>query len=186
MNQLENKKLTEEFITYYKSLTEKEKFMLGSVFNKETGGKLSPYNSPTPVGVALIQIQDGDEIKLVGVIRAVDPKIGEVAFPGGFNNTLEATKEAAAREAKEELGFETNPEDYEYIGERMAPSNNLLKFFKNKNVYPKEILETFKVNSEVSGFVLIDKNTPMAFPFHREIADLFFAEQDKKTIKFKF
>ena len=39
MNQLENEKLTEEFITYYKSLTEKEKFMLGATFNKKTGGK---------------------------------------------------------------------------------------------------------------------------------------------------
>lgn len=171
------------FIKHFKSLSEGEQFKLGALFNKETGGKLSPYNSPTPVAVAVIQIQDGDEIKLLGVVRGIMPKIGEIAFPGGFYNTLEGGKAAAARETLEETGLVTKPEDYEYVGDEPTPNNNNLAFFKNKNIFPKTIMDTLVLNSEVTGFVLIDRDTPMAFPLHRQIADKFFGDTPKKRLK---
>lgn len=185
-----NEQLVSDFIEHFKSLSESEKFKLGGLFNKETGGKLSPYNSPTPVAVGLIQIQDGEEIKLLGVVRGIPPKVGEIAFPGGFVNTLEAGKVAAAREVKEETGLDTNPDDYIIVDDQPTPNNNSLVFYINKNVYPKEILNTLKCEAdakgilEVTGFVLIDKDTPMAFPLHKQIATEFF-EQGAPTKKMK-
>lgn len=172
----DNTQLVAQFIEHYKSLSESEQFKLGGLFNKETGGKLSPYNSPNPVAVGVLKIQDGDKIKLLGIVRGIAPKIGEIAFPGGFQNTLENGKIAAAREIKEETGLDTNPEDYSIMDAKMSPTNNELIFYVNKNVYPKEILETLfcapdaKGVIEVTGYVLIDRDTPMAFPLHREIA----------------
>lgn len=172
----DNTQLVSDFIEYYKGLPENERFKLGGLFNKETGGKLSPYNSPNPVAVGVLQIQDGDEIKLLGIVRGIMPKIGEIAFPGGFQNPLENGRIAAAREIKEETGLDTNPEDYSILDTKMSPTNNELIFYVNKNVYPKEILNTLFCNPdekgivEVTGFVLIDRDTLMAFPFHREVA----------------
>lgn len=173
---VDNQQLVENFIAYYNTLNEGEKFKLGGLFNKETGGKLSPYNSPNPVAVGVLQIQDGEKIKLLGIVRGILPKIGEIAFPGGFQNPLENGKIAAAREIKEETGLDTNPEDYSILDTKMSPTNNELIFYINKNIYPKEILDTLFCNPdekgvvEVTGFVLIDRDTPMAFPFHREVA----------------
>lgn len=183
----DKEQLFNDFIEYYKGLTEKEKFGLAGAFNKETGGNLSPYNSPKPVAVAVIQVQDGDEIKLLGMIRGIPPKIGEIAFPGGFNNTLEDGITAVVRELFEETGLKTNPEDYEYVGELMSPTNNNLMFYRNKNVFPKSIMHTLKpeegYKAESQGFELIDKNTPMAFPHHRTIADKILAEANVHTSK---
>jgi len=183
----DKEQLFNDFIEYYNSLTEKEKFGLAGAFNKATGGKLSPFNSPQPVGVAVIQVQDGDEIKLLGMIRGILPKIGEIAFPGGFNSTLEVGIDAAVRELFEETGLKTNAEDYVAVGELMSPTNNNLHFYMNKHVFPKSILETLKpeegFKAESEGFVLIDKNTPMAFPHHRTIADQVLAEVNSYTSK---
>lgn len=185
----DNTQLVNQFIEHFKSLNESEKFALGKVFNQATGGKLSSYNSPNPVAVGVIQVQDGDEIKLLGIVRGIMPKIGEVAFPGGFQNTLENGKVAAAREIKEETGLETNPEDYSIMDAKMSPTNNELIFYVNKNVYPKEILKDLfcapDANGvvEVTGFVLIDKDTPMAFPLHREVADSILSVQNKNENK---
>jgi ADP-ribose pyrophosphatase YjhB (NUDIX family) len=183
----DKEQLFNDFIEYYNTLTEKEKFGLAGVFNKATGGKLSPFNSPQPVGVAVIQVQDGDEIKLLGMIRGIPPKVGEIAFPGGFNNTLEVGIVATVRELFEETGLQTKPEDYEYVGELMSPTNNNLLFYMNKNVFPKSIIETLKPDDsckpESQGFVLIDKDTPMAFPHHRTIADQVLAAVNSYTSK---
>lgn len=177
MSQLEQKKVVSDFIMYFKSLTEAEQFKIGAVFKQQTGGKLSPYNSPSPVAVGLIQVQDGEEVKLLGVIRNVLPKIGEIALPGGFVNELEEAEIAVAREIFEETGLDTYPEDYEFIKSVMAPSNSLLMFYMNKNIYPKSILDDLLLNSEVSGFVLIERDTPIAFPLHKKIIDKFFSPQ---------
>lgn len=178
-----------EFTEYYLTLTETEKFKVGTEFNKETGGKLSPYNSPNPVSVGLIQVQDDDgEIKLLGIIRGIPPGVGGTAFPGGFVDKFEDPQVAAAREVLEETGLETNPEDYMCVGSKTNDRNVSLYFFLNKTIYPKEILSTLTLNSEVLGFNLINKETEMVFPFHKEQAVKFFESQTvekKSTPKMK-
>jgi ADP-ribose pyrophosphatase YjhB (NUDIX family) len=185
-NPAENKVVL-DFITYYQSLSEGEKFKLGGYFNHTTGGKMSPYNSPTPVAVALIQVEDGDEIKILAVRRGIMPKIGELALPGGFVDQMEESNLAAVRETLEETGLVTHAEDYSVVGTpRITHNNNMLIFFKNKNVYPKSIMETLKLNSEVTEFALIDSNTPLAFPLHEEAVRDYFAPKEALSKKMTF
>lgn len=179
-------KVVNDFIDYFKSLPESEKFKLGKTFNEQTGGKISPYNNPTAVMVGMVQIQDDDGIKLLGVRRGIPPHIGGIALPGGFQEYLEQATSTVAREVFEETGLKTNSEDYEIFGNPvMSPTNNMLIFFKTKNVYPKSVLKELKLNSEVFEFVLVDSKTQLCFPLHQEKVNDFYGEtlNNKKKIK---
>lgn len=168
--------LIQTFINYFKSLSEAEQFKLGGLFNKETGGKLSPFNSPSPVSVALIPIETSDGIKLLAVRRAIAPKIGEIAFPGGFVNYLEEGATAAKRETLEETGLELDASKFIFKSEGISPANNLILFFQYSEVLPQSIMSSLILNSEVSEFCLINKDTVLAFPLHEKARDKFFAQ----------
>lgn len=183
---MDSEKIVNDFIQYYKSIDEKEKFKLGGVFNRETGGKLSPYDSPSPVSVGLIQILDDDnQIKLLGVRRNIMPKIGEIALFGGFVNCKEDAKDAVKREGLEELGLDTSQDIYTLLDTKITPGNQILMFYLNETVYPKEIMKKLVLNSEVSEFVLIDRDTPLAFPLHKEMCNEFFNLTYKPSTKVK-
>lgn len=184
-----NDKVLNDFIEMYKNLSEKEKFAVGSLFKKATGGDLSPYDSPKPVAVSLIQVQDGDEIKLLGTIRGIAPKIGEIAFPGGFVNKGEELLSALVRETDEEASLLTDTANYTYLMSKTTPGNQMLHFFVDKTIYPIEMLSTLKCEpdakgvQECLGFELITKDTPMAFPLHKEAALMFFSLQNNNDNK---
>ncbi len=164
----------ENFIHYFSSLSENQKYQVSKLFNQKTGGKLSHHNNPTPVVVGLLQFDDDGEVKLLGVRRAIPPHVGEIALPGGFQDQLESPQVAVAREVMEETGLETNPEDYEIFGNpTITPNNQLLIFMKNKTIFTREAMKKFKINSEVQGFALIDNDTPICFPLHEEKVKLF-------------
>ncbi len=164
-------KIFTDFVEYFTNLPQVEKYKLGAEFNKLTGGKLSPNNNPLPVCVAIIRIDIDGEIKLLGIKRGIPPFIGGIAFPGGFQEGHEKATDAAARELFEETGLKTFGDDYEIFGNPLlSPTNNELKFFVNKNIYTKDILNSLTLSEEVQDFVLIDINTEMCFPFHQEKA----------------
>lgn len=160
-----------EFINHYQSLSSSEKMKLGGYFNSMTGGKLSAYNSPTLVAVALVQVETERGVELLGIKRNIMPKIGELALPGGFVDHMEEPKSAAAREVLEETGLVTTAEDYTVFSDmKVTGSNNILVFMLNKNVYPESVMSSLTINSEVSEFALINCETPLAFPLHEESA----------------
>lgn len=171
--------IVDEFIEYFKNLPDAEKFKLGREFNEKTGGKLSQYNNPVNVMVGLIQILDDDDyIKLLGVRRGIQPHVGGIALPGGFQEHMEEATVAVAREVLEETSLQTDPKDYVVFGNPvMSPTNNMLIFFKNQNIYPKSILKDLKLNSEVLEFVLIDEKTQLCFPLHDKVAKSFLVEE---------
>lgn len=163
--------MIDEFIEYYNGLSESEKMAIGKQFNAQVGGKLSAYNSPSPVVVGLIQLQDeSGKISLLGVRRAINPKIGQVCLPGGYMEENEDIQVAVARETEEETGLKTEPQDYEVYGVPKMTNNNLLIFLVNKTVFPLSVLKGLKLNSEVSEFVSIDISTPLGFPLHENSA----------------
>lgn len=175
-----DKSLIDEFIVNYQKLSEREKFELGKYFNLQTGGKLSPFNNPTPVVVALIQIEKNDgTIGLLGIRRAIEPRIGQLALPGGFIDQSEDSQAGAVREVLEETGINTQKEDYEIFGIPVETNNNLLIFMKNKYIFPNSLLNKLKLNSEVSEFVVIDERTKLAFPLHEKVCADFFKSNDK-------
>src|SRR5512134_771964 len=63
------------------------------------------YLNPAPVAVMLVPVDGG----LLTVRRAIPPRIGELALPGGFINLGETWQQAAARELLEETGVVVDP-----------------------------------------------------------------------------
>lgn len=165
----------------YNKLTEREKFSLARAFNETTGGKLSPYNSPQPVAVAIIPVVDGDtgETFILGGRRSIAPKIGEVALPGGFFEPLEHGHDAAKREVFEETGLDLDPNKFEAFHTTLtSPTNNSLSFFIYKEFIYLDleqlhsIMEANATPGETSELVLISKDKcseyDLAFPYHAQ------------------
>ena len=171
----------ENFIEKYVKLSESEKFAIGNIFREKTGGKLSPYNSPQPVAVAVIAVKTKDGVKVLAGRRAIAPKIGELALPGGFFNTKEHGREAVAREVLEEVGLDLDPEKFSmHHFPLTSPTNNVLIFFKYDEVLPESVLEKIVLASEKEGsremneFVLIDTTNILAFPYHEQAVKTYF------------
>jgi ADP-ribose pyrophosphatase YjhB (NUDIX family) len=165
-----------DLIKTYKTLTEKEKFALARVFQTETGGKLSPFNSPSPVCVGVIEMTGPNgEMGYLGVRRAIPPFIGEVALAGGFLSTDEAPIAGVVREVLEETGLKLNPSQLdEMCLPKMAHNNNMLMFFNSTEVIPYSALVAANANlaeatdGEASELVFITPETPLCFPLHQE------------------
>jgi NADH pyrophosphatase NudC (nudix superfamily) len=59
------------------------------------------YRNPLPVAVVILPVDNG----VLLVRRAIEPRKGLLAFPGGFINYGESWQTAAARELFEETGI---------------------------------------------------------------------------------
>lgn len=171
------------FIDTYKALSEKEKFGLAKVFQDATGGKLSPFNSPSPVCVGVIPVTGPDgAIGFLGVRRAIPPFVGEVALAGGFLGTNEDPVAGMVREVLEETGIAIDPTTVEAAGlPRMAHNNNLLSFFRSTEVLSYDILKQANENlhttdGEASELVFITPETTLCFPLHQEVINTAFIE----------
>lgn len=193
-----NEQIKHQFFAEYKAMMEKVKsgelpegalFKLGGEFFKETGGKLSQYNSPLAVGVAVVPvIKDGQE-GFVAFKRGINPFVGGVAFPGGFVNQMEGSKEAAIRELFEEIGLDLGSAVWHHIGEKKTPANQLLIFYRCEAVLDwndvESAYEQLADKSESQGLVFLDKDTEMCFSLHAEIRDEQFQLDNKATNKKK-
>lgn len=163
------------FSEIYNGLPEGEKFKLGSVFREKTGGCLSPYNSPNVVVVGAVLCSDENQcVKILGVRRAIAPFIGEIALPGGFLNENESPIRGLTREILEETGidlswlstFKPKPVVFE-----MGHNNRVLAVYESEVIVPyASFLEAQSKlsNNEVSELVLIDPETPICFPIHKQ------------------
>jgi ADP-ribose pyrophosphatase YjhB (NUDIX family) len=60
------------------------------------------YINPRPVAGAIAEREDG---RILLVRRAIEPRIGTWAFPGGYMDVDETAEEAAARETMEEANL---------------------------------------------------------------------------------
>lgn len=153
---------------------ESELFKIGGIFNKETGGRLSQYNSPLAVGVAVVPVvKDGKE-GFVAFKRGINPFIGGVAFPGGFVNEKEDSKESAIRELEEEVGLSlVDQKKWAHIAEKKTPNNQLLIFYRYADILDWEDVEKayskLKDKSESQGLVFLESNTEMCFSLHAEV-----------------
>lgn len=169
-------KQLQDLIATYQELSEKEKFGLAKIFQDATGGKLSPFNSPSPVCVGLVPVkgQDG-QIGFLGVRRAIPPCVGGVALAGGFLGTNEDPVAGMVREVLEETGVALNPTAIEPASlPKMGHNNNLLIFLRSSEVVPFDEFMMANRNlsaatdGEASELVLITPQTELCFPLHQD------------------
>lgn len=120
------------------------------------------YANPIPVAVVLIPVETG----LLAVRRAIPPRVGALALPGGYINLGETWQEAGAREVQEETGIVIAAANIRDFRVRSAPDGNLLIFGLAPGLPSLPILAA---NAEVSELVVVDGGTALAFPLHAEI-----------------
>ena len=153
---------------------ERELFKIAGTFTKETGGKLSHYNSPLAVGVAVVPVIKDGQKGFVAFKRGIMPFIDGVAFPGGFVNQSESSKESAIRELYEEIGLELNDESkWTHVAEKKTPNNQLLIFYRYAETLDWADVEKAYANladkSESRGLVFLEPTTEMCFSLHAEV-----------------
>lgn len=148
------------------------------------------YFNPLPVVVALIPVFDEqtETVALLGVRRGINPRKGEIAFPGGFLEYEEPT-EALLREVREETGIDLDrlldKEKFPFskaVGSQAFVSaipnkTQVIMFFQTMEIKKTDINFDFK-NEETEEIVLIHRDTPLAFALHEEARDRFFREVD--------
>lgn len=128
---------------------------------------MESYLNPLPVIVSMVKVWDSESDKqgLLLIRRAINPKIGEWAFPGGFIELGETWQEAAARELKEETGFLTEAEDYILYDVPHSSNGNILIFCTHDADTESEDL-IFVPNNEVSEIKIQIEPIELAFPTH--------------------
>ena len=169
-----NNPIFKTFLEFFSTLTLEERIALGAEFNKHTKGRLSPFNSPCPVAIALIPVQTKDGLRLLGGVRGIEPGYGLIALPGGYLEPLEHGSTATAREVFEETGLVTDATKYKLVGEEIAKSNTTLLFYLYNETFGEEVLSKLIDTPEVLEHVLISPTTPIAFALHKKFVDWFF------------
>lgn len=172
----------DSFMKTYQKLTEDEKFILAKTFNKKTGGKLSPYNSPEPVALTLLPVHDPvtGEFFIVAGRRTIEPGYGLIALPGGYVEHHEQPNVAGAREMFEETGIQLDPNKLVPIfSPRTSKSNCTILFMLYTESFPFTVEQLNQIliesqSTETSEMALIKNGTKLAFPAHEEVVTHFF------------
>src|SRR5438093_810172 len=82
------------------------------------------YVNPAPVAVLLVPVDEG----ILTIRRGIEPRMGQLALPGGFIDLGEAWQNAGARELREETGVPVDPKAIELFNVHSAPDGTLLVF----------------------------------------------------------
>ncbi len=174
--------LFSQFCQWFQALSETEKFQAGRQFQALTGGTLSAYANPKPVAVGVVPVQTPEGVRLLGVRRAIEPRLGAVALPGGFMDELERPAQAAAREVAEETGITLPEERFAAFGEPVATGNGtLLMFYACSSALSHEDFQRANeqlsqtTDGEASELVLVGPGDTLGFPLHQAAVAAYFA-----------
>jgi 8-oxo-dGTP pyrophosphatase MutT (NUDIX family) len=131
------------------------------------------YQNPTPVSTAVIPVSTDEGIRLLSVVRNIEPKKGEVGLPGGYVDKLETFEQAAARETWEETGLRLLPENFSLMLSRVTPQNNTLVFCSYNHIVKASDIDLTFANEETQKIVLASPDQEFCFPSHVEVARKF-------------
>ena len=102
---------------------------------------------------------------LLTIRRSIQPKLGELALPGGFMEMRETWQQACARELREESEIEVDPASISLFNVHTALEGMLL-VFGLAPVFDAADLPPFRPTSEVSERVILTRALELAFPLH--------------------
>lgn len=127
------------------------------------------YVNPIPVAVVLVPVDNG----LLLVRRAIEPRKGQLALPGGFIELGESWQAAGARELWEEVGLTVEPQTIGLFDVHSAPDGTVLIFGLTAPI-ASAILPTLQPGRETSELAVLSRPEPLAFPLHTLVAQKFF------------
>ena len=126
-------------------------------------GQIS-YLNPLPVAVTLVPVGAG----VLLVRRAVPPRAGQLALPGGFIDLGESWQEAGAREVLEESGVDVDPAGIRLYAVHSAPDGTVLIFGQARPLALAD-LPAFVPTAEASQRLVVDRPVELAFPLHTQV-----------------
>lgn len=132
------------------------------------------YRNPLPVAVALLPVRDPQGCGLVVITRAIEPRRGGTALPGGFVDHAEHWQQAVVRELGEETGIEAPAEQVGLADALSSPDGHLLLF----GLLPERDaagLPPSAPTDETTGWHLLRQPAELAFPLHTEAVHRWFA-----------
>lgn len=133
------------------------------------------YVNPLPVAVLLVPV-GGEGLLLVR--RAIEPRKGQLALPGGFIGVGESWQVAGAREVLEETGITVDASQVSLFDALSAPDGTLLVFGLAPAIAASDVPAT-PPEDEVSELVIVTGPVPLAFPLHDAVADRYWRERMK-------
>lgn len=136
------------------------------------------YVNPLPVGVAMIPCTPTKichfKPSLLLIQRASGDEAGKWALPGGYIELGETLEEGTAREVKEEVGLDLDPNIFKVFDAKTAKSGNILIFsFYDKYGLTLDDIK-FVPNKEVTAIKVVDGSEEIAFPTHQKIIESYF------------
>lgn len=148
------------------------------------------WSNPIPVSVVLVPIEGHaavgpNELGLLVVRRAIEPRRGKLALVGGFLEDHETWAQGGAREIKEETGVVVDPATLStFWFTSTEPRPNRVLLFSIASPLPVTALGTFSANEETGERGLIfgpeGLEDIFAFPLHTEAARRFFASRGQQ------
>lgn len=137
------------------------------------------YNNPIVVSVALVPVIDDNQnfLGLLGIQRGIEPFIGGLAFPGGYQDEMELSKDAAVRELEQETGLKIDKNQFKFFNEKMTAHNKNLQFWYSTPIKADDVFQLIELDEfdkrEIFQILIIDDASKICFPTHREIFEEF-------------
>jgi ADP-ribose pyrophosphatase YjhB (NUDIX family) len=122
------------------------------------------YRNPLPVAVMVAPVDLGGRVGVLAVRRAIAPRAGWLALPGGFIEVGESWQEAAARELHEETGVTVRATTVRVFTVHSAP--DVLIVFGQVDPLPQASLPPLLPTAEASAIVILTDPVDLAFPLH--------------------
>ncbi|MFE9402805.1 NUDIX domain-containing protein [Streptomyces sp. NPDC006530] len=131
------------------------------------------YRNPLPVAVALLPVTDAHGTGLVVITRAIEPRRGGRALPGGFIDLGESWQDAVVRELGEETGIGAPASEVRLADALSSPAHLLL--FGLLPPRPAAELPPPAPTDETEGWELLREPAELTFPLHTEAVRRWFA-----------
>lgn len=133
------------------------------------------YRNPTPVAVLLQPVTRGAQRGLLTIRRGIEPRLGELALPGGYVDWAEDWRAAAARELREETQLEVDPRGIVPFAIHSPPDGRTVLLFGLAPALEEAALGEFVPTAETQERAILWAPGPLAFPLHTQVAAEFFA-----------